>query len=259
MAQPGSVAGPGYTDLVRVGTSNVVFNAPIIATGDGPFDVSEAHTNTLDRVMAIDPVNMTVDLQFIRAFSHGKEIFYLTFGSSGALSAVLERGTFVPVMSGVPFPNDDENINGSRSAIFTFTNGKRGMNDPNAQGLMHVILDNPPGNLSLQNPALLESLRRLGDAHNVLGSFTTLTDKRLRDLYSPLWDLNIGEWSADAVSKGINFAQTDANTIRQLAKRGFITNPGGAKLSSANFLVNCPVLGFATTPPTEPQAPRPAD
>jgi hypothetical protein len=259
MAQPGSVAGPGYTDLVRVGSSNIVFNAPIIATGTGPFDVSEAHTNTLDRVMAIDTTNMTVDLQFIRAFSHGKEIFYFTFGSSGALSAVLERGTFVPVMASVPFANDDQNINGSRSTIFTLTNGKRGQNDPNAQGLMHVILDNPPGNLSLQNPSLLESLRKLGDAHNILGSFPTLADKQKRELYSPLWDLNIGEWRADIVGNRINFAQTDANTVRQLAKRGFITNPGGAKLGSANFLVNCPVLGFATTAPSDDQAPRPVD
>lgn len=259
MAQPGSVAGPGYSDLVKVGSSNVVFNAPIIATGDGPFDVSETHTNTLDRVMAIDITNMTVDLQFIRAFSHGKEIFYLTFSSSGALSAVLERATFIPAMATVPFANDDQNPNGARSSIFTFTNGKRGKNDPNAQGLMHVILDNPPGNLSLDNPALLESLRQLGDAHNVLGSFPTLTDKRLRELYTPLWDLNIGEWNADVVAKGENFAQTDANTIRQLAVRGLITNPGGAKLGSSNFLVNCPVLGFATTAPSEDQAPRPTD
>lgn len=256
-ALPGSVAGPGYSDLIRVQGSNVVYNAPIVATGDGPFDVSEAHTNTLDRVMAIDIAKLTVDLQFIRAFSHGKEIFYFTFGSTGALSATLERGTFVPALATLPFANDDQNPKGARSSIFTFTNGKRGKNDPNAQGLMHVILDNPPGNLSLQNPALLESLRMLGDAHNVLGSFPTLTDKRLRELYTPLWDLNIAVWSDDVVAKGENFAQTDANTIRQLAVRNFVTNPGGAKLSSSNFLVNCPVMGFATTPPTEDQAPRP--
>jgi hypothetical protein len=124
---------------------------------------------------------------------------------------------------------------------------------------MHVILDNPPGGISLENPALLESLRQLGDAHNVLGSFPTLTDPARRMLYTPLWDLNIGEWNADVVARGENYAQTDPNTIRQLARRGFITNPGGAALSSANFLVNCPVLGFATTPPAEDQAPRPAN
>lgn len=258
VAQPGSVAGLAYSDLVRVEGSDVVFNAPIVATGDGPFDVSEAHTNTLDRVMAIDTENMTVDLQFIRAFSHGKDIFYFTFGSSGALSATLERGTFVPVLGSLPFANDDQDPEGARSSIFTFTNGKRGEMSPPAQGLMHVLLDNPSGNLSLENPELLESLRLGGDAHNVLGSFPTLRDQRLRELYTPMWDLQIAVWSDEVVANGENFAQTDANTIRQLAARGFLTNPGGGKLGSANFVVNCPVLGFADTAPTEDQAPRPA-
>jgi len=258
MAQPGSLAGRGYSDLVRVEGSDVVFNAPIVATGDGPFDVSAAHTNTLDRVMAIDTQAMTVDLQFIRAFSHGKDIFYFTFGSSGALSATLERGTFIPVLGTLPFANDDQNPAGARCAIFTFANGKRGQMSPPAQGLMHVILDNPPGNLSLENPALLESLRLGGDAHNVLGCFPTLKDKRLRELYSPMWDLQVAVWNDDVVTRGENFAQTDANTIRQLAVRGLVTNPGGGRLGSANFVVNCPVLGFADTPPTEDQAPRPA-
>ena len=257
MAQPGSVAGPGYSDLVRVGESPVVFNAPIVAVGDGPFDAT-THTNTLDRVMAIDTQKMTVDLQFIRAFSHGKDIFYFTFGSSGALSATLERGTFVPVLGTLPFANDDENPAGARSAIFTFTNGQRGPTSPPAQGLMHVILDNPPGDLNLQNTALLESLRLGGDAHNVLGSFPTLADPRLARLYTPMWDLHVAEWSQEAVASGRNVAQTDASQIRQLAARGVVTNPGGAMLGSANFVVNCPVLGFATEPPTAPQAPNPS-
>lgn len=253
-AQPGSVAGPGYSDLVRVQGSPVVYNAPIIAVGDGPFDVSATHTNTHDRVVAIDPVAMTVDLQFIRAFSHGQEIFYLSFGSTGALSSTLERGTFVPGMATLAFANEDRR--GARSDIFTFVNGKRGQNDPNAQGLMHVILDNPPGAITLQNPALLESLRQLGDAHNVLGSFPTLTDRTQRELYTPLWDLHLSVWSDAVVASGENFAQTDANTIEQLAARGFLTSPGGVELGSSNFLVNCPALGFATTAPAEDQAPE---
>lgn len=257
-AQPGSVAGPGYSDLVRVGTSAVVFNAPIVATGGGPFDVSEAHTNTLDRVMAIDTVAMTVDLQFVRAFAHGKDIFYLTFGSSGALSSTLERGTFTPVLGTTPFANDDQNPLGARSGIVTFTNGKRGDLAPPAQGLMHVILDNPAGNLSLARPDLLRSLARGGDAHNVLASFPTLDDARLRRLYTPMWDLMIAEWRADVVARGENHAQPDFNTILQLAARGLITNPGGAPLGSANFQVNCPVLGFADTAPAADLAPRPS-
>ncbi len=116
---------------------------------------------------------------------------------------------------------------------------------------MHVILDNPPGDLSLANTPLLESLARGGDAHNVLGCFPTLKDKALRELYSPMWDLNIAVWSADAVARGQNTAQTDANQIRQLAAQGIVTNPGGGLLGSSNFTVNCPTLGFASTPPSE--------
>ncbi len=257
MAQPGSVARAGYSDLIRVGTSPVVWNAPIVATGNGPFDVSQSHTNTLDRVMAIDTVAMTVDLQFIRAFSHGKDIFYFTFSSSGALSSTLERATFVPVLGTLPFGNDDRNPAGARAGIITFVNGQRGTVSPPGQGLNHVILDNPPGNLSLSNDALLRSLGRGGDAHNVLAFFPTLTDPVKRRLYSPMWDLAIAEWSAAVVASGENFAQPDFNTIHQLANRGLITNPGGAPLSSANFVVNCPVLGFAFDAPADDLAPRP--
>ena len=256
MAAPGSVAGRGYSDLVRVEGSAAVFNAPIIATGEGPFDVT-MHTNTLDRVITIDTQAMTVDLQFIRAFSHGKDIFYFTFGSTGALSATLERGTFVPAMATLPFANDDQNPKGARCDIFTFTNGKRGPTSPPAQGLMHVILDNPPGDLSLENNALLESLARGGDAHNVLGCFPTLRNQAQRDMYTPMWDLNVAVWNRDAVATGENNTQTDANQIRQLAARGIVTNPGGGLLGSSNFTINCPVLGFADMPPTEDQAPRP--
>src|SRR5690242_7791973 len=50
--QPGSVAGPGYSPFIKIAGSDVVYNAPIVATGDGPFDVTR-HTNTEDRVLGI--------------------------------------------------------------------------------------------------------------------------------------------------------------------------------------------------------------
>src|SRR5437867_3472894 len=37
--QPGAVAGPGYSPFIRVAGSDAVYNAPIVATGDGAFDV----------------------------------------------------------------------------------------------------------------------------------------------------------------------------------------------------------------------------
>lgn len=257
-AQPGSVAQTGYSDLARVEGSSVVFNAPIVATGTGPFDVI-THSNTLDRVMSIDIARRTVDLLFIRAFSHGRDIFYFSFGSSGGVSAVFERGTFVPVLSGLPFQNASEHPRGARGAIFAFANGQRGRTSPPAQGLMHVIADGfAAQDAHLQNTALIEALVAGGDSHNVLDFFTTLRDPALARLYTPMWDLQVGEWSPEAVASGQNVAQTDANVIRQLAVRRVVTSPGGVQLHSSNAVVNCPILGFLDQPPTEPQAPKPA-
>src|SRR5579864_5740547 len=35
---PGAVAGPGYSPFIRFAGSSVVYNAPIVATGNGPFE-----------------------------------------------------------------------------------------------------------------------------------------------------------------------------------------------------------------------------
>jgi len=251
--QPGAVAGMNYSPFVRIGTSSVVYNAPIVATGDGPFDVIE-HTNTHDRLMGIDTDAMTADLLFVRAFSHGQDIFYLTFEASTPLQAVQERGTFAPVLGQTPFANASDHPDGARSAIFTFTNGQLGPTSPPAQGGGHVVKDGLLAETAnLENAALLEALREGGDAHNVLDSFPTLDDPELAALYSPLWDLRVGVWSADAVAAGENVAQTDANAIRQLAAEGTVTSPGGVPLGSANIVITCPVLGFAEQAPAAPQ------
>src|SRR6266851_8400300 len=50
--QPGAVAGPGYSPFIRIAGSQTVYSAPIVATGDGPFDVVP-HPNTGDRVPGI--------------------------------------------------------------------------------------------------------------------------------------------------------------------------------------------------------------
>ena len=252
--QPGAVAGMGYSPFVRVGAAAAVYNAPIVAVGDGPFDVLD-HTDTHDRLMGIDTAAMTADLLFVRAFSHGEDIFYLTFDASTPLQATLERGTFTPVLGLTPFANASDHPDGARSAIFTFVNGQVGPESPPAQGGGHVVADGLLAETAnVENVALLEALRTGGDAHNVLDSFPTLDDPDLAALYSPLWDLRVGVWSAEAVAAGENVAQTDANAIRQLAAAGTVTSPGGVPLGSANIVISCPVLGFADDAPEAPQA-----
>jgi len=257
VAQPGAMGMTGYSDLVRVG--NVVYNAPIVATGNGPFDVA-THTNTHDRVLRMDTVAGTVDLLFVRAFAGGKDIMYFTFGSSDETAATIERAAFVPVMAGIPFANDDQNPEGSRVALWTFINGKAGASVPvtERQGLNHVIIDGANArDAALSNMIVADSLRNGGDARNVLGTFPTFDDPALRRLYVPIWDVFVTMWRPEFVSSGRNFAQTDGNVIRQLAVFDVLTNPGGRMLNSANFIVNCPPFAFTYTRPTGPVAPRP--
>src|SRR5207245_5681132 len=45
--QPGAVAGPGYSPFIRIAGSDAVYSAPIVATGDGPFDVTPPDRNSV--------------------------------------------------------------------------------------------------------------------------------------------------------------------------------------------------------------------
>ncbi len=247
-----------YSDLVRVQGSDVVYNAPVIAVGAGPFDVTD-HTNTHDRLLAIDTAKMTVDLLVVRAFSHGKDILYHSFSSSNVIAAPIERGTYIASLAEVPSPNTRTTQAGARSSIFAFVNGQTGQtNSPPTQGLNHVILDGGgTKDASLRNADVLEALHQGGDAHNVLDSFTTLRDPALARLYTPLWDLQMARWSDEAMAQGLNTAQTDANQIRQLASRGMVLAPDGLPITTQNIIINCPIIAFIDQAPEAPQAPDP--
>jgi len=257
MFAPGANADAKYSDLVRVQGTNVVYNAPIVAVGSGPFDVTN-HTNTHDRLIGIDTAKMTADLVMVRAFSHGKDILYHSFSSSNPLAAPIERGTLVPLLDLVSPPNTRTVQAGARSSIFAFVNGQTGIPGPPAQGLNHVILDGGgTKDASFQNADVLDKLFRGGDAHNILDSFPTLRDPALSHLYTPLWDLQLVKWSDDAVARGVNVAQTDGNQIRQLAAQGVVHSPDDLPLVTVGIIVNCPVIGFIDQAPDAPQAADP--
>ena len=83
--QPGAVAGPGYSPFIRIEGSPVVYNAPIVATGDGPFDVDH-HSNTGDRVLDVHIGDRSpqgqfneswADLLLVKGFDAGQPILYL--------------------------------------------------------------------------------------------------------------------------------------------------------------------------------------
>ena len=201
---------------------------------------------------------MTVDPLFVRAFAFGQDILYHSFSSSDPLAAVIERGTFIPSMAKIPITNTRTEPVGARSTIFAFVNGQTGPTSPPAQGLNHVIVDGKNAeDASLEHMDVLEALRIGGDAHNVLDSFPTLSDRALAHLYTPLWDVQFVRWTAAAAEQGLNVAQLDGNQIRQLAAQGRVTAPDHLPLVSQNIVVNCPVIAFIDQPPSEPQAADP--
>src|SRR2546423_11219963 len=96
--QPGAVAGPGYSPFIRISGSPTVYNAPIVATGNGPFHVVH-HTNTSDLALAIHIAPASppgqfleswVDMLFVKGFDAGQPIVYLSTDAGQPLTAVLE-------------------------------------------------------------------------------------------------------------------------------------------------------------------------
>jgi hypothetical protein len=267
--QPGAVAGPGYSPFIRIAGSDTIYNAPIVATGDGPFDVTH-HTNTGDRVLAVhigsSPTDSPsgsfqeswVDMLFVKGFDAGQPIVYLSTDAGQPLTAVLERSTYVPALNDASCNGCDDFLGSARERLFGFVNGQTGVDNPNAQGFQHLAKDGMVGeDASLANTAFINALRYGGDLLNVFGDFPTLSDPRHADAYSPLWDAQLGMWTQKAISEGLDKRQIDENTVLNLA----FTNPdlltginpatGQPQLyGSVGVDINCAVIGYTAQAPT---------
>jgi hypothetical protein len=274
-SSPGAIARPNYSPYVTVAGSSIVFNAPIVATGDGPFDVT-THVDTHDRTLGINTVQMTVDHLYVRGFANGEPILYLSFESSDWFTAMIERSTFVPALADLQFPNGGGRSNSARASIFTFVNARVGLEAPSRrgasdgpgrnQGLTHALsFPIAAQDAAIANPQVIEGLRNGGDVSNIFDVFPTNVRPHDRAEYSPAWDLQVGVYTDRAVRQGKNGLKTDANTVRRLARRGLITALGGLPhtgargrpTASANIVINCPALAFLEQPPRTPRTPHP--
>jgi hypothetical protein len=264
--QPGAVARPGYSPFIRVAGSPVVYSAPIVATGNGPFDVVH-HTNTGDRVLGIhlappsppgQYLESWVDLLFVKGFDAGQPIVYISTDAGQPLTAVLERSTLVPALDRAAYNGGDDFLGSARERLFGFVNGQTGANNPQAQGFVHLVKDGHAAeDASAQNTALIDALRNGGDLLNVFGDFPTLTDPRHAQAYSPLWDAQLGLWTQKAITEGRNTRQTDENVVFNLAasRPDLLTgvDPATGKpapYGSFGVDINCAVIGYLDKPPT---------
>ena len=265
--QPGAVGGPGYSPFIRIAGSPTVYSAPIVATGDGPFDVLH-HTNTSDRALGIHIAGKSapgqfeeswVDMLFVKGFDAGEPIVYISTDAGQPLTAVLERSTYVPALDHAAYNGGDDFLGSARERLFGFINGQTGPDNPESQGFQHLVKDGHAAeDASAGNTALINALRNGGDLLNVFGDFPTLSDPRHAQAYSPLWDAQLGLWTDKAVQQRLNTRQIDETVVFNLAatRPDLLTGVDPATGQPAPYGasgvdINCAVIGFTDKPPTQ--------
>lgn len=216
--QPGAVGESGYSPLIQL-PDGTVQDAPQIArdqNGDGRLQLG---SETADKVVSIDTTHLTVTYRETNGFQGGKALHYVSTDATDPLAATLEDATLAPKLNAAPSPGDDSGKS-ARATLVAFVNGQTGINNPQHQGLNSAVAgDGDPLNVLKWNPS--------------------------QGNYSPLWDVNLAQWSAADVNAGRNLRQTDVGTIQNLANHGEITAPGGGTFGASGFIVNCPIVAFS--------------
>jgi hypothetical protein len=223
VAEPGSVGDADYSPLVRItNAGNHVYNAPIVAFDVGAEQIAFCEGNpdyglVHDKVLRICPAEGTVTLALTAGFSFAKPVLYLSTEADDPLPAAMEGATFAPGLQDISVGRDDSAFS-AVERIFAFTNGPTGTENPQRQGF---------------NSALSGE----GSPLNVLGGIPTVATD-----YSPLWDLNAGQWTQEAIDNGYRSRLIEEFQILGFVERGWITGPGGAPYGSTGFIINCPVV-----------------
>ncbi len=223
-ADPGAIGDSDYSPLVLVGnTGGHIYNAPIIA-----YDIEESELSAFcdanpdfsvvhDKVVSICPEEGVVTLSLTPGFSFARPVLYLSLDASAPLAAALEGVTYAPKLGAITVGHDDSAFS-AVERIFVTSNGPTGLGNPQRQGLASAILGE-------------------GSPLNVLGGIPTVATD-----YSPLWDINLGEWTQEAIDNGYRSRVTEEFQILGLVQDGWITGPGGAPYGSAGITVNCPIV-----------------
>ncbi|MEO7652270.1 MAG: hypothetical protein ABIZ80_17535, partial [Bryobacteraceae bacterium] len=227
VAKAGSIGDADYSPLIRIeNAGGHIYNAPIIAMGDNfqDFSIGGAPNRKLvhDKVVSINisasnSFASTVTLGLTTGFSFAKPVLYLSTEASVELAAALEGATLAPGLQDIEVGNDDSAFS-AVERLFLTINGPTGCDNPQRQGLFSALTDG-------RGPL------------NVLGGIPTVATD-----YSPLWDVNVGEWTQQAIQKGWRSRVIEEFQILALVEAGAITGPGGAKYGSAGFIVNCPIV-----------------
>lgn len=223
-AGPGSIGDNDYSPLVKIeNAGGHIYNAPIIAFNVAADVLNQFcegnadHAITHDKVMAICPKEKTVTLELTTGFSFARPVLYLSTEANNPVVATIEGATYAPGLEDIKIGADDS-LFSPVERLFLFVNGPTGKDNPQRQGL---------------NSALSDGRSPL----NVLGGIPTVATD-----YSPLWDVNPGVWTQEAIQKGIRSRMTEEFAILGMAEKGFIKGLDGKPFGSSGFVVNCPIV-----------------
>ncbi len=206
------------------------YNAPAVSNAsittlrgmcDGEIDHDLVHDSVLYICPGEGDEPGTVTLELVPGFSFGRPVLYLSMDANAPVAAALEGAVHAPALDNIRLGEDDS-LFSSVERIFGMTNGPvneaDGVLNPQRQGFNSAILGE-------------------GGPLNVLGGIPTIATD-----YSPLWDLNLGEWTQDAVDRGVPSRLTEEFQILGLVEDGWITGPGGSEYGSSGVLINCPIV-----------------
>lgn len=222
--QPGSVGDADYTPLVKIeNAGGHIYNAPVVAFNVGEDELNRFcngnpdHDIVHDKVKSICPREGTVVLELTPGFSFSRPVLYISTDANHPAPASLEGATLAPGLADIAVGGDDS-LFSPVERIFLFVNGPTGKGNPQRQGLNSALSDG-------------------GSPLNVLGGIPTIATD-----YSPLWDLNPGVWTQEAIDKGYRARMTEEFAILGLAEQGWITGLDGNEYGSVGFVVNCPIV-----------------
>jgi hypothetical protein len=156
-------------------------------------------------------------LALTTGFSFAKPVLYLSTEASVETTAALEGATLAPGLQDIATGHDDSAFS-AIERLFLTINGPTGCDNPQRQGLFSALTDG-------RGPL------------NVLGGIPTVATD-----YSPIWDVNVGEWTQRAIERGWRSRVIDEFQVLALVEAGAITGPGGAPYGSGGFVVNCPIV-----------------
>ncbi len=224
-AQAGAVGDADYSPLAKIGEH--IYNAPMMAfnVSDATLDAmcsgSPDHSQVHDKVVAICPRDQTVTLALTTGFSFARPVLYLSTDANNQLPAALEGATFAPGLLDVKVGDDDSAFS-AVERIFAIINGPT-----NTQA----------GVINPQRQGFNSALKGEGGPLNVLGGIPTIATD-----YSPLWDLNTGEWTAHAVTNKYRSRVREEFQILGYVRSGWLTGPGGKAFGSSGLIINCPIV-----------------